>query len=201
MPGSFKASSPDRNPSDFYQTPPSITRQLLAVESFPGPILEPARGHGAIVRVLEDEGYEVVAKDWDDGEGQDFLTETERCPSIVTNPPFCLALKFVEKIQELQPQKAALFLPLDYLHGIKRFKAVYQASVPLPLARVYVLVRRPMLSDADPGEFCYATGSVTFAWFVFEPTDQEPVIRWIDNSAYCSSGQKREEMASQLELL
>jgi hypothetical protein len=41
-----------RKKSDFYETPYSMTRQLLEVENFNGTILEPACGNGAIVNVL-----------------------------------------------------------------------------------------------------------------------------------------------------
>ena len=39
-----------RKKSDFYETPYSLTEQLLEVEKLSGSILEPARGNGEIGR-------------------------------------------------------------------------------------------------------------------------------------------------------
>lgn len=84
---------PLRAPYEFYPTPPEATRALLSVESFDGPIWEPACGQGAISKVLEAARYQVVSTDLvqrDYGEGGvDFLRETgARARHIVTNPPY-----------------------------------------------------------------------------------------------------------------
>ena len=50
----FSLNSTKRNKNDYYQTPYSMTRQLLEVENFEGKILEPCCGAGAIVKVLRD---------------------------------------------------------------------------------------------------------------------------------------------------
>ena len=50
----FSLKSNKRNKNDYYQTPYSMTRQLLEVENFEGKILEPCCGAGAIVKVLKD---------------------------------------------------------------------------------------------------------------------------------------------------
>ena len=47
----FSLNSTKRNKNDYYQTPYSMTRQLLEVENFEGKILEPSCGAGAIVKV------------------------------------------------------------------------------------------------------------------------------------------------------
>ena len=48
---------------DLYQTPSVATEALLRVEQLPHTIWEPAAGRGAIVRVLRDHGYAVIASD------------------------------------------------------------------------------------------------------------------------------------------
>ena len=86
--------SPDkanREKDDFYETPPEATRALLSVESFEGAIWEPACGRGAISKVLEGAGHEVISTDlMDRGYGEnrvDFLMEWRPlAPNIVTNP-------------------------------------------------------------------------------------------------------------------
>lgn len=84
--------SPLREPFEFYPTPPEATRALLSVEAFDGGVWEPACGEGHIAKVLEAEGYDVVATDLvDHGYGRagvDFLEQRlPRARHIVTNPP------------------------------------------------------------------------------------------------------------------
>lgn len=84
---------PKRAAYEFYPTPPEATRALLSVESFEGSIWEPACGDGAISKVLEAAGYQVVSTDLIDrgygAGGQDFLKSTEPLGrNIITNPPY-----------------------------------------------------------------------------------------------------------------
>jgi hypothetical protein len=48
---------------DLYETPPVAVRALLAVESLPDTVWEPACGPGVIVGVLRDSGHRVYATD------------------------------------------------------------------------------------------------------------------------------------------
>lgn len=84
---------PRRAAYEFYPTPPEATRALLSVESFEGDIWEPACGDGAISKVLEAAGYQVVSTDLIDrgfgAGGQDFLKSPEPLArNIITNPPY-----------------------------------------------------------------------------------------------------------------
>ena len=118
-----------RKKSDFYETPYSITEQLLEVEDFTGSILEPACGNGAILKILKNvTGYDIE---------KDFLTETKHYNNIITNPPFSLSFEFIIKAKEIARKKIAFLLPLSYIHGKKRFDYIYQDK-EFPLARVYV---------------------------------------------------------------
>lgn len=49
----FSLNSNKRNKNNYYQTPYSMTKQLLEVENFEGKILEPSCGSGVIVKFLE----------------------------------------------------------------------------------------------------------------------------------------------------
>lgn len=173
-----------RRKSDFYETPHSLTEQFLEREGhmLEGPVLEPATGGGAIVKVLRRHGINVVAKDISDG--HDFLLETERYPAILTNPPFSLAFEFVQKAKTVTDYFAFL-LPLSYLHGKKRFDVIYSDKT-FPLARIYVFTRYPMLGEPLREDGKYNTGMMVYAWFVWDrkATNPEPVIRWLDNNEY-----------------
>lgn len=84
---------PKRAAFEFYPTPPEATRALLSVESFQGAIWEPACGDGAISKVLEAAGYQVVSTDLIDrgygAGGHNFLKSTKPlAKNIITNPPY-----------------------------------------------------------------------------------------------------------------
>lgn len=173
-------SSGKRKKSDFYETPYSMTQKLLDREQFFGTILEPSCGNGAIVKVLERNGYSVVSKDISNG--HNFLNENDRYESIITNPPFSLAKEFITKCKEICDGKYALLLPLSYLHGKARFDSFYHNN-KIHLKCVYVFTRYPMLGEELRDDGKYNTGMMVYAWFIFEKNyDGEPIIRWIDNN-------------------
>lgn len=173
-----------RKKSDFYETPYSLTEQFLERERerVKGNILEPSCGNGAIVKVLQKYGYNVIARDI--STGFDFLKETERYDAIITNPPFSLAFEFIQKSKTLTDYLAFL-LPLSYLHGKKRFDNIY-SDASFPLSRIYVFTRYPMLGDALRDDGKYRTGMMVYAWFVWDKksTNKNPEIFWIDNNKF-----------------
>lgn len=66
--GKYQRMKPnERSIVDYYGTPPEVTRQAVAVlrKMYPNVkcIFEPCAGLGAIVNVLEDEGYDVMKRD------------------------------------------------------------------------------------------------------------------------------------------
>lgn len=84
---------PKRAAYEFYPTPPEATRALLSVESFEGDIWEPACGDGAISKVFEAAGYQVVSTDLIDRGygvgGHNFLkSDKPLAKNIITNPPY-----------------------------------------------------------------------------------------------------------------
>ena len=171
-----------RRASDFYETPYSITQQLLDRETFEknATTLEPACGNGAILSVLHKNGIFAWGYDVE----TDFLKETRQVDQIITNPPFSLALEFIKQAKEIVRCKFAFLLPLSYLHGKKRLDEIYTDRV-FPLAKVYVFCRYPMLGDQLRQDGKYRTGMMVYAWFVWERHHEgEPVIRWIDNQPF-----------------
>lgn len=159
----------NREEHDFYPTWPAATRALLSVERFDGPIWEPACGDGALSRVLEAAGYEVISTDLIDrgyGEGgRDFLMEwTSLAPNIVTNPPFKLAEEFVERALTLTTGKVTFFLRLAFLEGVARGRWFPST----PLARVHVMSRRVPIQRGRLSEGSDGHGVIAFAWFVWE---------------------------------
>jgi len=191
--------SANRETHDFYPTWPAATEALLSVERFEGPIWEPACGDGAMSRVLEAAGHEVISTDLIDrgyGEGgRDFLMEwAPRAPNIVTNPPFRWAIEFTDRALQLtRPQawlvggipsdhdqctrKVCLFLRLAFLEGVERgqwFKTT-------PLARVWVMSRRVPIQRGRMADESESGGMMAFAWFVWEHGHRgKPEIGFLD---------------------
>jgi hypothetical protein len=172
----------DREPDDFYPTPPCATQALLAVERFTGAIWEPACGTGDMSRVLAAAGYDVVSTDLIDrgfGEGgRDFLCEwVPLAPNIVTNPPFKWAVQFTERALQLTTGKVALFLRLAFLEGQDRGRWFPQT----PLARVHIMSRRVPIQKGRLPEDGENSGPLAFAWFVWEHGHVgAPELRFLD---------------------
>jgi hypothetical protein len=166
-----------REPNDFYPTPAHATLALLSRERFGRAIWEPACGDGAISKVLQAAGYEVLSSDLIDrgcGAVLDFLASSRKVESIVTNPPFRLAEAFVRKAVASSSYKVAMLLRLTFLEGQSR----YQLFQETPLKTMYVFSKR--LSLYRSGEENQGGGTTAFAWFVWEHGyAKEPTIRWI----------------------
>lgn len=169
-----------REKDDFYPTPPDATEALLRVETFDGPIWEPACGDGAISRVLEAAGYSVVSSDLvARGYGEsniDFLMEWQpRAPNIVTNPPFKMVAPFIRKSLELTTAKVAIMLRLACLEGSERGE-LFETT---PIARVWVFKKRVQFKR--PGwEDTGAGGMLPFAWFVWDHSHKgPPTLGWL----------------------
>jgi len=177
-----------RNASDFYQTPLSMTQHLLNNEYFSigNAVFEPCAGEGAIIKVLVKNHYPVMHSDITIG--TDFLDYNNAVwPYIITNPPYGLAKEFILKSMEVAENKFAMLLPLSYLHGKERYDIFYSKPTYYPLKRVWVFTRCPMLTDSIREDGKYETGMQIYAWFIWEKTTElifpQPEIQWIDNSA------------------
>lgn len=173
-------SSGKRKKSDFYETPYSLTRLLLEKEKLEGTILEPACGNGAIVKVLNEFGYEdILCSDKENN----FLTRTDKVDTIITNPPFSLAKEFILKCKELS-DVFFLLLPLSYLHGKGRYDEIY-TDMDYRLQKVYVFTRYPLLGEPLREDGKHNTGMMVYAWFKWNKNYKgEATIDWLDNNPY-----------------
>jgi hypothetical protein len=172
-----------RERDDFYETPADAVADLMREEPFTGPIWEPACGRGAISRVLEEHGHEVVSTDLiARGYGRspvDFLLEqVAMAPNVVTNPPFKLAEEFVRHSRRICPGKVCLLLKLAFLEGTKR-ASLFRTDPP---ARVWVFSRRiacmsPVITSRKDG---IGGGMLAFAWFVWDgPRAEQTITGWL----------------------
>ena len=183
----------ERDENDFYATHPDAVKDFLkGLEDYNdgltcNKILEPCAGNGHISEVFKEKGYEVLS--WDlvqreyplDRVG-DFLTYDgpQVDADVVTNPPFKLALEFVNKSLDVvtDGRRVCMFLKVQFLEGGKRWERLFSKKC---MKYVYVNVRRQ--NTARQGKFeLYGEGSKTqcYCWFVFEKGfEGEPTVRWI----------------------
>lgn len=176
-------SSPEkRQADDFYETPVIATEELLKREKFEGVVWEPAVGAGAISRVLSKHGYFVVGSDirtddiYGSYPGLDFLAHgypgaTPSPTTIITNPPFKLALQFILKaLSEPSVKKVAMFARIQLMEGKERYLELWSKY---PAIRIYIFSKRVT---------CSAEGVriMAFCWYIWEKGyTGQPSLHWI----------------------
>jgi hypothetical protein len=177
--GTDSATAEERG-NNLYETPIEAMRTLLAQERFRRKVKEPAVGRGAVLRPLEDAGYEVEIADLVDygtatrcGVRQDvgdFLESSAgEGRDIVTNPPYGEVLNaFVEHALRVhRPRKMALLLNLIFLAGSDDEDRNYCMDEHPP-RRVYVFTRRLPMMHRDNWDGKKASSRMILAWFVWE---------------------------------
>ena len=186
----FGINDPRRAKHDYYPTPPEVTRALLRVEEFPGPILEPCAGQGHIVRELEAAGYDVWSNELypQDGFAPDERTnflewdDTALCRSVVTNPPYRQAEAFVRRAIDLDIKKHAWLLRFQFIGGARR----YELFREYPPRRLWVFSRRVQVSEM--GLVNPVGGMIVYAWWIWERSfTGAPEIRWFPPDAVVDS--------------
>jgi hypothetical protein len=162
---------------DLYETPPGAVRALLRAERLPHGIWEPAAGRGAIVNVLRDSGHAVIASDiFDYGFPLhfvgDFLEQTETpkgCGCLLTNPPYRIINKFIERALDLSPM-VVMLARLALLESGGRTEILERRG----LARVYVFRDRLPMMHRDGWAGPRSTSATAFAWFLWDRVHRGP---------------------------
>lgn len=166
----------ERRADDFYATPAWCVRRLLERLALPaGNWLEPCAGDGAIIRAvgrqdvtwtaveLRHEARGRLVEVVDSTEvfvGFDFVGGDfggTEFAAVITNPPFSLALPFIEHALELAPW-VVMLLRLNFLASAGRAE-FFREQAP----DVYVLPNRPSFTDDG------RTDATEYAWFVWPP--------------------------------
>ena len=145
-----------RQPDDYYATPIWATAAILPHLSLQGPlpvVLDPGCGDGAILRACRAAwpaavllGYDIEDRGCLQGVVRDALSPEpwDRPDCIVANPPFSLAMEFLERsLREIAPGGEVCFLlRLAWMAGQKR--AAFHRAHP---SDVFVLPRRPSFTE------------------------------------------------------
>jgi len=105
----------------------------------------------------------------------------KKVPSIITNPPFSLALQFAKHATKLA-KKVALLARLQFLESMDR----YDFFVTHPPARVYIFSKR---ISCMPENAPTKRRIMAFAWYVWTtPPPNGTTLKWIPPCylAYCT---------------
>jgi hypothetical protein len=178
-----KTATKEERGDDLYETPIEAMRTLLALESFGLNVLEPSVGRGAILRPLEEAGYEVAISDLVDrsittqhGEWQgvgDFLLSlaADGAFDLVTNPPYGVANAYAaHALRTHTPRKMALLLNLNFMCGFEDPDRCFVMD-ECPPSRIYVFTRRLPMMHRDNWTGNKASSQMNTAWFVWERND------------------------------
>jgi predicted RNA methylase len=160
-----------RSPGDWYSTPAWAVRAILRLLPAPASVVEPAAGNGAILSEIKRMWPNTAARgiEIDPGRAEqcraighdvgtdDFLLAPIRpADMVITNPPFSLALEFVQRGLETAPH-VVMLLRLSFLASIKRAAFIREHSPD-----VFILSKRPSFSGG-------ATDSADYGWFYWSP--------------------------------
>lgn len=176
-----------REYNNYYATHPSVTEDLLKVETFSHDVLEPFCGGGFMADVIEAHGYQVERYDIvDRGNNKVADFSTLELPSgvydIITNPPYDdHIIDHILKCISLCNKKVAMLIPLHYLTSRERYNTLFK---PYPPHRVYIYQNRIII--ARNGDFATykdaGTNLTMYAWFIWEKGFQgDPQLKWILN--------------------
>lgn len=183
--GASNHSECERAENDYYATYPPAVKAFLDKS---GIVLdnpwEPACGEGHISKVLEEYGYQVRSTDLIDrgygNGGVDFLEYTQKWEGdIITNPPYSLAMEFINKALALvgTGRKVVMFLKLTFLEGAKRYKELFSKNPP---KEIWVFSSR--IPCARNGNFNQEGKgkAVCYSWFIWEKGyTGDPAIKWL----------------------
>lgn len=164
---------------DFFPTPPWATRALFehvlgSHRMTDATVWEPAAGEGHMAEVIREYVAEVYASDVHDygvgyavgsfiGEGLDVA----QCPFkpcwIITNPPFNLALQFVQRALPEASEGVAVLVRSNWIETEGRYECLFRDNPPTIVAQF--VERVPMHKGRwDPD----GSTSTAYAWFVWE---------------------------------
>lgn len=179
----------ERQNEDYYATDPIAAELLLQIEDLDKniPIWECSAGENHLANVFKQNGYTVrtsdIIKRTETTEVLDFLSDevTDWNGNIITNPPYSLASKFVEKAMSIihNGNKCIMFLKLQFMEGKTR-KKLFEKYPP---KTIWVSSSRIMCAkNGDFQKMIDGGGSaVAYAFYVWEKGYKgDTVIKWFN---------------------
>lgn len=193
------------NPDDFFPTYHALTKVLLDALQFDQNthFLEPCAGAGDITKIIRQYYPAAKISEYDlnprrDGViARDFLkNDPIKCDSIITNPPFNMAMDFFKQSTLCADRDIVMLWPLDYLHGSERQDVIYDMGYNnFYLKTVYVFERRPLFDARFRPDGQIPTGATSFAWFYFKKYNAlPPEIKWLIVKPYMGVPTEKEQI-------
>lgn len=179
---------------DLFPTPPWATRALfyevIGAAGLQGKtVWEPAAGLGTMSEVIAEFAHTVVASDVHDygkghligsfvGEGADVIQVSGQVDWVITNPPFNLALEFVQRGLEVASVGVAVLVRSVWSEGGERYRELFSKTPPTCIAQF--CERVPMVAGRwDPK----ASTATSYAWYVWKdlklPFTGKTLFVWI----------------------
>ncbi len=164
-----------RAADDWYVEPTFTVEALIAAHPFHGVILDPACGQGTIPAAFSRAGFRTIACDLRDRGYpgtivSDFMDPriNTRVENIVCNPPYSIAVPFIQRARERATRDVAALLRLDFLATKTRMDLVNEASA------IYIMAKRP---NMPPGGSTVRAGGgrQDFCWIVWSRTRLLPM--------------------------
>ena len=173
--------------SDFYSTPQGCVENFLNNHKLQhGNILEPSAGNGNVIETIRDRGYKnhitslelreeeenILNKYSDKVIIDDFLKwkTDKKYKTIIGNPPYSLALDFIEKSLELLEDDGELIFLLRT--ALLESKKRYEFWQKNPVNKLYVLANRPSFTGKG-------TDATSYSWYVWKKNSNKQEINVI----------------------
>ena len=172
-----------RHKNDFYPTPKCLTWELLKTGELDDvhKVLEPCFEEGAISNILKEAGFSVTERDLN--QGNDFLKDdysNEHYDAVITNPPFDLWDKFVEKSKTIA-DKVILIGRTNYFGAHRRnINGLWEH-----LKCVSIFDRQISYESEFREDGKVKCGALVTGWFVFDKEyNDDPTIKILDMQKY-----------------
>lgn len=187
--GASNHTDKERQIEDYYATDPIAAELLLQIEDLDKniPIWECSAGENHLANVFKENGYTVrtsdIIKRTETTEVLDFLSDevTDWNGNIITNPPYSLASKFVEKAMSIihNGNKCIMFLKLQFMEGKTR-KKLFEKYPP---KTIWVSSSRIMCAKNGDFQKMRDGGglAVAYAFYVWEKGYKgDTVVKWFN---------------------